>query len=108
MPTQKDLKRIEKEQDLEWAKAVKNRDGWMCVICNSQNKASAHHIIPRENRATRHNILNGITLCVLHHKFSLKISPHRNSVAFLKWLADNRFKQFEYVWEEISNGMELG
>lgn len=93
-----------KTADLLWAQQVKERDGWTCVICGSTKMVQAHHIHPRERRDTRHNILNGVSLCCLHHKFSLNISPHRNAFEFVLWLAKNRPEQFEYCIKQLRNG----
>ena len=82
----KEAKKIEKELDFNWAQAVKNRDRWRCVICQDNNIVHAHHLLPRENKDTRCALWNGLTLCCLHHKFSLEISPHRNACTFFFWL----------------------
>lgn len=83
------LKNPEKEDDILWAKTVKTRDNYQCVICGSNEKPNAHHIIPRENKEYKLNIDNGITLCVKHHKFSRDISAHNNPLAFFIWLERN-------------------
>lgn len=89
----KDLKE-QKELDLIWANKIKERDGWACVICGSKYAPNAHHLIPRENKETRHNIENGITLCTKHHKFSRVISAHNNPLAFYMWLEKYKFHEF--------------
>lgn len=86
-------KKLEKQLDIAFALDVKERDNFECVICHSKDRLNCHHIIPRENRLFRHNINNGITLCILHHKFSLEISPHKNAFAFFQWLIKNRIQQ---------------
>lgn len=88
-------KKAEKAADRAWADAVKDRDGWKCVICNDPLKPNAHHIIPRENKICKHDIDNGITLCIKHHKFGREISAHNNPIAFFFWLAENRPVQFD-------------
>jgi 5-methylcytosine-specific restriction endonuclease McrA len=90
-------KQIEKEKDMDFSDIIKIRDGHKCVICGRSDHLNTHHIIPRENRATRHDLMNGITLCVLHHKFSLEISPHKNAFEFFLWLKKNRPEQFNYL-----------
>lgn len=87
----------EKLQDIAWSKNVKERDGHQCVICGDGLKPNAHHIIVREVRETRHDLNNGITLCVKHHKFSRVISAHNNSFVFFCWLEKNRPEQFNYL-----------
>ena len=96
-------RKLEKEQDKEFGKSVKDRDGWKCVICGDTNKPNCHHIVPRENRELRHDFMNGITLCILHHKFSLKISPHKNAFEFFCWLEKNRPEQFLYLKDKVNN-----
>ena len=78
--------REQKEKDLEWAKEVKSRDAWRCVVCGDAYHPNAHHIIPRENKQFRHEIDNGVTLCTKHHKFSRKLSAHNSPLAFFLWL----------------------
>lgn len=54
----------------QWAKSVKNRDGWKCRIAdnNCDGKLEAHHILPwRDFVELRYEINNGITLCHAHH-----------------------------------------
>jgi hypothetical protein len=59
-----------------WALAVKNRDQWRdqktgrrvrrCLELDA-DRAEAHHIEPKENRATRYDIRNGVTLSYENH-----------------------------------------
>ena len=91
------LRRERNKKDEEWRKLVKERDNSRCVICGDMKLVHIHHIIPREQQNTRHNILNGISLCAKHHKYSFEISAHRNSFAFYLWLMINRDFQFEYL-----------
>ena len=93
----KDRRKKEKEADIAFSKSVKARDFWQCAICNSHENLHCHHILPRERRDLRHDFLNAITLCCLHHKFSLEISPHKNAFEFFVWLERNRPQQFEYL-----------
>ena len=85
--------------DREWAAAVKERDGFACVVCGSTVKPNAHHILPRELHATKLDISNGITLCVSHHLFSREISAHNNPLAFFVWMEIHRPKILEYLRE---------
>lgn len=78
--------REQKKLDKEWATAIKERDGWCCVICGNKWAPNAHHIIPREQKEYRYCMDNGITLCVAHHKFSRLISAHNAPFAFFMWL----------------------
>ena len=85
------------KEDKDWAKAVKNRDGWACVICGDKEPLNAHHIIARENHETKLDIQNGITLCTRHHFFNRQISAHNNPLGFFMWLELNRPQQLEYL-----------
>jgi len=85
------------KEDKQWAKEVKDRDGWACVVCDSKIKPNAHHILPRELKGTKLDISNGITLCIAHHMFSREISAHNNPLAFFKWLGINRPAQLDYL-----------
>ena len=99
--TKKYLKKLERRQVRkafkEWSLAVKERDGNKCVICSRTEYAHAHHIIPREIKETRFNVMNGITLCAKHHKYSVQLSAHKNPLAFALWLEVNRPAQYLYV-----------
>lgn len=56
--------------DKIWSLMVRERDG-KCRNCGrgSPWKLEAHHIRPRGRKSTRYLLENGITLCVLCHKF---------------------------------------
>ena len=99
----------EKEADRKFANDIKFRDGWVCSICKKvmdrKQDLHCHHIIPRENRELRHDLMNGIALCCLHHKFSLEISPHKNAFEFFVWLEKNRPEQFWYLKEKVKNSI---
>lgn len=101
--------------DNAWAKSVKERDGFACVICKAKNgdlyynqqkkknskiTVHAHHILPRELHDTKLDISNGITLCCKHHLFSREISAHNNPLAFIKWLGIHRPEQLNYLWDK--------
>ena len=91
----------------EWAEMVKARDGNRCVICGKEaGKGSgkglnAHHILPKEQIATRFDIGNGITLCPKHHKFSNEMSAHKNPFVFYRWLFIHRNAQYCYILTKL-------
>lgn len=89
------------KEDKEWAKAVKARDGNMCVICGETERLNAHHIIVRENHETKLDINNGISLCPTHHFFNRQISAHNNPIGFFMWLEENRPKQLNYLRKKM-------
>jgi len=84
-------------EDRDWANAVKDRDGWRCVICGNENRPNAHHIIARENHETKFDLRNGITLCPKHHFFCRQVSAHNNPFGFQIWLEDNRPEILDYL-----------
>ena len=93
------------KEDTAWANSVKTRDGWACVICGSQFRPNAHHIIPRENHDFKYDIDNGLTLCPKHHMFSRIISAHNNPLAFFAWLEKFRGWQYSYCKNKL---LEIG
>lgn len=92
--------------DKGWAKAVKDRDEWACVICGSTTRPNAHHLIVRENHLTKHDVMNGITLCPKHHFFDRKISAHNNPIGFWVWLCEHRPEQVEYCKTKMKEILE--
>ena len=76
----------QRELDEAWATTIKARDNWRCAICGNDYAPNAHHIVPRENKQFRYELDNGISLCLVHHKFNRVISAHNNPFAFFLWL----------------------
>lgn len=59
---------IDKTADALWSKAVKLRTGYKCEWC--PNKAvHAHHMVHRDNTATRWRLENGVALCKACHDY---------------------------------------
>jgi len=85
------------KDDKKWAKEVKDRDGWKCVICGSTIRPNAHHIIAREVTDLRWDVYNGITLCPKHHRFSRVLSAHQNPFLFFMWLKERRWETYKYL-----------
>lgn len=51
-----------------WPRLVKERAGWLCELCDSDDEVHAHHIIPiAEDPAQMDDIDNGICLCADCH-----------------------------------------
>ena len=88
-------------EDKAWAQAVKERDGNKCVICGDAQRLNAHHIIVRENHATKLDINNGLSLCPTHHFFNRQISAHNNPIGLFLWLEKNRPEQFNYCKQQM-------
>jgi len=55
---------------VEWRKAVFERDGYTCRVCGVRGgRLQAHHIKPfKDHLALRHDVSNGIALCLPCHK----------------------------------------
>jgi 5-methylcytosine-specific restriction endonuclease McrA len=71
----KEYRKIRKKnQCIQWAKNIKTRDKYICQKCLNTNKLCAHHIKDfKNNKKTRLDINNGITLCEdCHKKFHKK------------------------------------
>lgn len=59
----------------KFRKAVLQRDGRTCVICDSNDRPHVHHILAwAKFPELRYTVSNGITLCQSHH---LQIEAHR-------------------------------
>jgi hypothetical protein len=60
---------------MEWAVAVKNRDGWKCKISDNNcfGRLESHHILRwKDYPELRYEVNNGITLCQFHHPRKIK------------------------------------
>jgi len=87
--------------DLKWARRIRERDG-SCQICGKTGKyLNAHHLVPRQFLEFRHNMDNGITLCVHCHNFG-KFSAHKNPLWFARWLMINKSDMYLLAAERIN------
>ena len=78
--------KVNKTRDNEWARAVKERDGWKCCVCGKSDYLNSHHIFSRSNYNLRWYLENGITLCPSHHLFDTELSAHKAPTEFVEWL----------------------
>jgi len=99
----KSLKTKTREKDDAWARRVKDRDGWKCIVCGKTDRLNAHHIIPREVQGYKYDLANGVSLCVKHHKFDRDISAHCAPFAFLIWLKRCRPEQYELAHSRLND-----
>jgi len=70
----------------KWRQLIKKRDNHTCMWphCNSKKKIHAHHINKwADFPGLRYNLLNGITLCKVHHDF-IKNNEENYAPFFLK------------------------
>lgn len=91
---------LDTKEHKEWSKAVRDRDG-ECLICGKKEKLSAHHLIPKEFKETRSQLMNGVALCFTHHmRFGYGISPHSHgSLLFTMILKEKRPDLWNWVKE---------
>jgi hypothetical protein len=80
---------LTKKADKVWADSVKEKAGYRCEVCGKVEGLNSHHIFSRSNYTVRHDINNGICLCVAHHVFG-NWSAHKSPVEFVEWIKDNR------------------
>ena len=92
--------------DLKWSKRVRERDK-CCQICKKTDKRlNAHHLIPKHFSKWRHDMDNGISLCVSCHQFGV-LSAHKNPLWFSRWLRIHRNKTYQIAirrLQEIDGG----
>ncbi len=102
-------KRIYDKPAKEWAKKVKERDGFKCIVCGSTGNIKApicsHHLIPWSVEKFRLDVNNGITLCSRHHtKYGNGLSPHSEGNAlFFFWLFENKPEIYKWLKENWNN-----
>lgn len=98
--------RLKDMADQLWSLAVREDWAWKCAVCGFM-KVEAHHLIPRQNEATRYSLLNGIALCTNHHKFDAKIAPHQNAAGWLQWLSKYHENQHRWYIETVAARQEF-
>jgi len=87
--------------DIKWSRRIRERDG-CCQICRKSDKMlNAHHLIPRQFIEWRHEMDNGITLCVHCHQFG-KFSAHKNPLWFANWMRINKKYEFLKAMERLN------
>lgn len=85
-------------------KEVKDRDGWKCVVCETEIDLHVHHKIPR-NLGGIHHKDNLVTLCASCHG---AVETADIQHAFNKCLANyRRNKVSKNIYEEISKDKQL-
>lgn len=102
MNRKKLLKRENNKKKKEWTIAVKNRFNNQCAICSKKDYLNAHHIIPKEFEETRWDVMNGIALCPLHHKWG-KYSFHKNGLWAVNLLKTEYPEIHDYLVERIAS-----
>lgn len=92
--------------------------GGGCLVCGTlYGKLDCHHLISRGNLPTRHHPMNGVLLCVKHHKFDKECSPHMGPIGFSEFLrlqyphhydfvTKNKWKYGKYNFKESLEELE--
>ena len=93
--------KYKKEADNLWSEQIK-KVGY-CEVCGSRTRQlNAHHIINRTRGRFRHDLSNGVCLCVTCHTFGSDCCPHGGLDAVLRfneWLKANRPGQYDWFME---------
>ena len=88
--------------DEQWSTAI--RQVGKCEMCGRKGKKGtkqgwinldAHHIIGRTHLEYRHDLSNGICLCVHCHQWH-EAGPHQDQQKFFAWLAAERPGQYQW------------
>ncbi len=95
--------RLRDMADALWSLAIRADWGHTCAVCG-KGKTEAHHLIPRQNEATRYDLGNGIALCAHHHQFDPEMSPHQNAVGWLNWMKHNAVIHMAFYAEAMATG----
>jgi len=96
MPRKPSKKTLKKKLDKAWSQLVKLQAGNKCEVCGSTEALNSHHIVGRRNLCLRWEVMNGVCLCVKHHKFGNQ-SAHENPVWFEDWLKENRSQDLKLI-----------
>ena len=99
-------KSIIAKRDKEWRDAVMARDKCGVICKRTEGRLNAHHLIPKQFKECRWDLLNGIMLCFQHHKVG-KYSAHQNAIWFADWLLKNRPEQYHYVIRKLDQIQQL-
>ena len=75
--------------DIKWSRRVRERDKCYQICGAKEKRLNAHHLVPRQFLEFRHELDNGIALCVHCHNFG-KFSAHKNPLWFANWLKLNK------------------
>lgn len=98
-----------KKLDKIWVDKVKERDDYICQVCQKKltsKNSRAHHILPRQIKGMRWDTENGITLCDYHHRRGI-LSAHQNAIWFTYWLKTNKYKQYKHCINKLMEMKKL-
>lgn len=99
------MKRKYDKAHKEWARQVKAKYNYKCIVCGETKILNAHHLIPWEIAKFRHTIMNGVPLCAKHHtRYGSGLSPHSHgSILFYFFLKNN----FPDILEWVEDNYDL-
>ena len=92
-----------RKADIEWAKAVKERDHYTCQRCGARHQGQgmhAGHIVSRRYRNTRHDLENGVTCCFGCHMF-LHQHPEEALEFFKKHIGAEKYEALRLRAQEV-------
>ena len=97
---------LDTKEHKDWRAKVIARDG-ACVICGATGRLTGHHLIQKNIKKLRSNIMNGVTLCGRHHaQYGYCLSPHNDaSFMFAIWMMKNRPELFKWVEDNWEYGL---
>ena len=97
----KSKKWIDRERLKQWREEVLKRDDYTCQISKKKpNRCQVHHILPRQIKELRYDVMNGIVLNFQNHKVG-KFSAHNNALFFTSWLRKNKPEQYKYLMKKM-------
>jgi hypothetical protein len=99
--------RLRELADRVWSAAVKSDWANRCAMCGACEGLNSHHLLPRENYATRFDVRNGICLCGYCHRLCTKRSPHQNAPGFTIWLQSRHPKLWKWSRYHVTNNIRF-
>ncbi|NCC70882.1 hypothetical protein EOM09_04835 [bacterium] len=98
------MNKDEKQLDILWSKAVKERAGNKCELCSKKDCLSAHHIINKsKSKGLRWKIENGMCLCFYHHRMAHDYPDKFKEK--IKNMVD--YNKLEYMGNQVSKYIDL-
>lgn len=91
------LSKLRRLCDRLWSLKVKSVFGCKCAVCGATENLNSHHIEPRTSSAViRWDALDGISLCVIHHKYG-RDAAHKSSIFFYEFVKGLVPNVIEYI-----------
>lgn len=91
--------------DVLWGQIIREAAGNCCEICNG-SPVNAHHLIGRRALFFRHNLNNGLALCVTCHLYGVN-SAHENPEWLRQWVREHKPDQYAW-WEKNAKAVVTG